>query len=238
MFMRELSALIFAGTMFFAENASATIISMTYTGLATTTFTQPLIGTTVVSQGTFSLNFLFDTSLALGSNYSNNGISWDLYSPDNAPSFGLPIVGSAFLSLSNGVEESYGDYNAEAHGQIGSTSQGALNSFLSGKDGRFFESVSMQVSSPQIPGALIPYTTTSGLTGVGAFSLYPGFDFERGITSTTTGILIPTSLMVSIDGAFASPVPESSTWAMLLIGFGLVTGASRRLRKPHRIIVV
>ncbi len=48
------------------------------------------------------------------------------------------------------------------------------------------------------------------------------------------------NLQESFDSitVISSAVPEPSTWAMLLIGFAGIAFCSRRLRKPHRIVVV
>jgi hypothetical protein len=72
----------------------------------------------------------------------------------------------------------------------------------------------------------LSYTTQSGDVVSGSFR----FSAPHG--SSASGYLRPTSVTIA---ALASGVPEPATWALTILGFGLVGGVMRRQRRKVRL---
>jgi len=233
-----LAAFSFAVVLFSNNMSSATTITVQYTGTYTASWSGnydplgqfpkdvdggPTEGT--YSQRPFDLTFKFDSTLANPDSFTSSHLG--------NPYFGsVPIfasVGSAIFT-SDLFSFTSGDIAASTDNTDGSTIQSAygihLGSFAAGAN------VFMNVSSPQIPGAILqPYTITSGLTGGGSVEYdYGDLFFGGGVVNFD---LVPLTLQVSIS-PLADAVPEPATWVSMLLGFfgiGLL-GHRRNKREP------
>jgi len=88
-------------------------------------------------------------------------------------------------------------------------------------------------TSGSLPAGSISGTVT-GTTSLGSINFAPGGitlgDFFYTVTNSPLSIVsIPSGGVTTIQG-FVASVPEPSTWAMMLIGFGAIGFAARRRR--------
>lgn len=80
----------------------------------------------------------------------------------------------------------------------------------------------------------VPYTNGNNYLGLRATSGgqdYYGFLFTTDSTLNSYGFERAANTGINPNAALAAAVPESSTWAMMIGGFGMVGGALRRRRR-------
>ena len=222
---------IIVGLMLTASNASASIVQVTYsvtviagsdsTGLFGTVNT----GVSAYVGETFVATYVFDTSRATGifsktssdQNYVYGGDDFFNLSP--ATSASLTVHGHTFsfnpvsYSQLSGTAPNVGwnMQTAYARNHVNGT---VLDSYIRAND-------------------LGPYTVPVSISGNFVYHVLPG---QTAIGSfITQGTYVTASLdTLTISDLTAPPVPEASTWAMMVLGFaclGLV--ASRRKNLLH-----
>lgn len=201
------------------QSASATSISISYTGTYEGFWSgnyplgQAAMGNSggggSLGYGWFKLIFNFDSTLAEPGFFtptSLSNIAYGLYT--------TPSVGSATLSPF-GI--TVGDYYASDTAGPGYTTQFVSNLFF-GKGGYFqTPTISMSASDPLMPASIVtPFKTSSSRPiGTGTeISEYEQSGFGGGYIEYA---LTAYSIDVVVDGV--SAVPETSTWAMMLLGF-------------------
>jgi hypothetical protein len=219
--------------------SNAANITVTYTGTYTGSWTGnydptgsnppdifggPTSGT--IAQSDFSLVFTFDTSLAApgyftGSHLGNPSIGF----PDNF----FQSVGSA--SFSGGSLGFGGGFTASDDASTGSTTQFVLGEVF-GRGGPYLSpSISMTATSPLITSSILtPVHITEGLSGVGGVE----FEYENTFLGGGFGQLSLAPLTLDISVFPVTPVPEPSTWAMMLIGLAGIGFAARRQQMSSR----
>ncbi|UPK07762.1 PEP-CTERM sorting domain-containing protein [Bradyrhizobium sp. 170] len=230
--MRINNIIAFAAFLLFVSSNAcvAAIININYAGTYTASWSgnyDPFTGilgppySGQFGSGSFNLQFVFDTSLALPGNLSSTQVS--SFEPFQGVDL-FPSVGHGNFSAGGFVS---GDYFASHTAGTGSTTQ-SVGDLALGKGGYYVSpSLYMTAFSPNMPNSIYTsFEVIDGLTGYGSFSYAYGNTFLGG--GQVIYDLTPLTLQVQVSG-----VPEASTWAMLLIGFAGLAFASYR-RPPSR----
>jgi len=226
-----LAAAVTAAALGVAAQASATVYTITYTGAVTSGFLEDYgVSYTDITGQAYSATYVVDTdtvgaSLNAGSTYSYiNGFG------SSAPVRGsFSVVGHTYKAQ----DKFYGEqFEARSSGlsRLHSNVQGAGQSLLSGgtKFTDLYNTITSTVNELSdadvltVPGS---YVLDSNDTGVGFFQIYHenlGF-FEAVVNLDISGY--------TVTLGDSGPVPEASTWALMIAGFGGV-GAALRRRRP------
>ena len=152
----------------------------------------------------------------------------------------MPIISESF-SINGGPAINFSNFDSGAIFSFSDeveSSLGHSSSFKISTAQLFFvENAFAQVNSlsnSSIPLSLtspFTYTVQAGDTSSGSI-LYRTIDFTSGFFELVSADLSPTALTVTV----AESVPEPSTWAMMLLGFGGIGFmAYRRKSKPALI---
>lgn len=210
----------FIGLMGTISSASADIITLTYTGSVSGDVTNQnkidgldLFGGGKLNGDKFTLVYVFNTST--GSYIA--GTTSSTYSGTTG-TVTLTINGKSVTLTGN--DDSTDD--ASHSGVFSSTSQTIETN---GPDNMKITESVFTTSSPGIPGSIdAPYTFNGSSTGL--FTIYGSGDRKSQV------ILDATKVVETIGPV--SGVPEPATWAMMLIGFGLV-GVKLHRRAASRV---
>jgi hypothetical protein len=221
-----------------AQPVEAEILNVEYTGTFTGSWFgnyDPLVGPSAssgVSSGSYSttpftLTFQFDTDLAQPGYFNSSQLSTppkDIFGFSIYPNFAS--VGSATLSSSL-YNLSSGNFSASDTVALGSISQSATSVEIYKYGFYTSTSVNMKTQGKYVPGSILDsFQIPSGQPiGFGSFD----YDYNGGAYGGGNVTLSLTAY--SLDMTNTGPVPEPSTWAMLLIGFaalGLWSYVSRR----------
>ena len=215
-----------------AQPASAAIVQVSLTGTVSRGFDQSgMFGApnTDLTGSVFSLVELFDTTkgeLILGPGGGSS--QYDIVS-GGIHHNGLPSPGSATLTI-NGVSvfESANSVGLLASGPSGQAFAWTTERFIG--DTVFENDISVQMRTTGPLHFLDGWHSDCPVTD----NCYGGFIFSHYAYLTNPGT--PSSYYYVNDGSFdidtfdvhVLSVPEPATWAMMILGFGLVGGALRR----------
>jgi hypothetical protein len=236
----RLQMLAVLGTALFFSNCQSTfaaIIAVHYTGVYTGGWTGnynpnnpfeypagegPSSGS--LGSGQFSLNLTFDTSRAFPANVtSSEVVSFNTSPVQNNPSAGYATFSGGLGYFISGISSALDQVGA------GFTTQRIADYSLQKAGWVITPSLAITAYSPQIPDSIFtPFNILDGLSGTGILSYFYFNTFLGGGIESFS--LTPLTLEVQVSG-----VPETSTWAMLLIGFaGLRFATYRKERARHR----
>jgi len=230
--MMRILALIF-GLVLTASNASASIVQVTYTGTviagsdSTGLFGTVNTGVSAYVGETFVATYIFDTSLATGifsktspdQNYVHGGDDFFNLSP--ATSASLTVHGHTF------------SFNPVSYSQLSGTGPSVgWNMQTAYARNHFHDTVLDSYIRANDSG---PYTVPVSISGNFVYHVLPG---QTAIGSfITQGTYVTASLDTLTISGLAPPVPEASTWAMMVLGFaclGLVASRRKKLMSADR----
>lgn len=111
------------------------------------------------------------------------------------------------------------------------------NSFSQG----FFDATTSSLSANRASLSFGSFGLSSRSTFLGSFGIAPGLTFAE-VTNNSTGVAQETAAANAPFARVAAPVsmmpaiPEPATWAMMILGFGVLGGAMRRQRRVRATV--
>lgn len=204
----------------FSGVASATLIDVSYTGVVTGVANPSLAGGIMVGDE-LHVMFRYETDDLVD-------FSSDASDPDGG--YGIPITGLTGATLTNSynfLSVTLGPYSFNAHDDLSFGENG----------GRAFQPAYPYVSF--LDGQLLGVEFVTNLSDDLRLELLPeetyfGYPPALGGYSFSAGDYVFDGTSNAAEATF-TPVPEPSTWALLLMGFGLTVGASRTRRRQASI---
>lgn len=240
--MACLAAATLAGVLFAAQPSHAALVELTWDGVTARGVDKiGLFGapTTDFQSTTYRAVYVFDTSVGFVANPTNGSeeVTGGTFFNPPSPS---PVVSAAITV--NGVTLNLGaSFYGTYYSRTGQGSSAILaeadadpaldqGTYASPYGTTFFQSVFRLGDFYGLPLAMpASYAFTAADNPRGRFS-FLALDGQRNILNDTGFDLVPTSLTIGAPaGGGGGPVPEPSTWAMLILGFG-VAGAMLRRR--------
>ncbi|QDZ09087.1 PEP-CTERM sorting domain-containing protein [Sphingomonas panacisoli] len=143
--------------------------------------------------------------------YSNDPTN---VAPGNGPSLDLSVNGDKYFSIDGGQTALFG--NTFSNGRYNGTDKQQASHWR-------------DTAGCQIGNGIMDPTFCFGQTGYITGLDLAAYD-AMGWNLSTNALTYGTTSTASIYRALA-PVPEPTTWAMMIVGFGLVGSAMRRSRK-------
>ncbi|UTP39768.1 PEPxxWA-CTERM sorting domain-containing protein [Phenylobacterium sp. LH3H17] len=218
-----------AGTLAVATAANAAIVVTTYQGtIETGTDVTGLFGTAGADLASQAFTAVYATDTAIGRMTDAFVDKAEGTSPSP-----VPILSASMTINGMTVGSSSGTYGRMQYdpGSYVSHSISELSN-----DGLFETSngIVTQLHTPLAPASLDTSFSFAGLEP----AIFGGFQFWRFNTQTGAndyrayGSLVVTSVVSKVAG---SAVPEPATWAMMIVGFGLV-GSTLRASRGRRLV--
>lgn len=183
-----------------------------------------------------------------GSNCLSGTTNVNLVSAENT-ALGTGTVGMPGPAVTFTTSEAGGlDLDASGQATISAGDEGTLTSLtfnvLTGFRGAEFNLSPLTGGGPPVQFG-VSFTSNVGITGTSIFAAPAGdqrFAILAAPGETLTSVTITSAAgfgtfrQLRIGTAAVAPVPEPSTWAMLILGFGLVGGALRAARKQRPVL--
>ncbi len=235
--MNKSLLLVATALMSFCTPATAAIITTTVNGVLTQSATSGDIPSNAFGLGpdyagtAFNVVFTFDDT-TVGADRSDNGIVASLGGVGPLACTGCSGAPGYSVLTINGVTRRVGnEYSAVLRKELSSNPRGfysaETNGFPQGSPSRSSEGVSIQFLGDDI-FPITDLTKAFSRTAQDGDEGY--FNYSYFIEGVPSSNLFLSGTISDINVSVTSAVPEPATWAMLILGFGLIGGSMRRRR--------